>query len=159
MIALGCLGLVLAGCGDDETSGEQPAAEGSRNAPPTELIGSAARGRERARIVAGFDAYMGALAAGDFKAACDRLAAPARRALERAGSRQGGGGCPQALSEFWGDTRQGAGREIEKVRVDGDTAQVISSAPDGTQQAARLYRESGEWRAGLLSVPFSPPSS
>lgn len=158
-ITVAGLGLVAAGCGDDEMSGEQPPEGGSPGAAPIEQFGSEAKGNERERIVAGFDAYTSALAAGDYKTACEYLTQQARGLLERAGSRQGEGGCPQSLSGFQAFGSQGAAREIEKVRVEGDTAQVIFSTPGSEPQRTRMQREGSEWKAGLLSLPLNPPAS
>lgn len=162
-IAVGCFGLALAGCGDDgagdEGAGGQVAAEGSAGAAPARERGPGATGRERARIVAAFDAYMSALAAGDYEAACRRLISQVRAQLERTGSEQGGGGCSRALSAFRDLARSSAGREIEQVRVDGDVARVIYRAPGAEPYQARLRREDGEWKAGLFLLPLRPPSS
>jgi hypothetical protein len=158
-IAVAGLGLVVAGCGDDETNGEQTPDAGSPGAAQIEQFGSEAEGRERERIVAGFDAYMSALSAGDYKTACEHLTRQARGLLQRAGSKQGGGGCPQAISGFQGFAPQAADREIEKVRVEGETAQVIFSASDTEPQRTRMHREGGEWKAGLFSLPIRPPAS
>lgn len=158
-ITVAGLGLVVAGCGDDETSGGQPAEGGSQGAAPIEQFGSEAQGSERERIVATFNAYTSALSAGDYKTACEHLTRQARDLLERAGSKQKGGSCPQALSGFQAFAGQDAAREIEKVRVEGDTAQVISSAPESEPQRTRMHREGGEWKAGLLSLPLRSPAS
>lgn len=157
-IAVAGLGLVLAGCGDEEAGSEQPPDGGSQGAAQFKRLGPEARGRERARIVAGFDAYMNALAAGDYRAACDHLTRRARDLLARAGSEQGGGGCPRALAGSQGFARRAAGREIEKVQVDAGTAQVIFSVPGAEPDRVWMHREDGEWKAGLPSPASSPDS-
>ena len=100
-------------------------------------------------------AYLAALAARDFAAACERLTEAVRQDLvaASAGGRSPAGGCAEALELALGHVdpevlaARLTGVPLEPARLDGETAEVDVPGPESP---VRLRRERGEWRIAQL---------
>ncbi len=121
--------------------------------------GGEASGEVRAAILVTLHRYLSALAAGDWGAACGQLAAPVEGQLElliaHAKSLHGKG-CAAALGALLGRgpsvLRQQEGQlSVISVRIDGDHAVVLYRSPQLPHATLSMVRESGQWKAGVLS--------
>jgi hypothetical protein len=131
-----------------------------------EEFGSEAKGAERQAMIDAYRAYLRALAAKDFSAACADLSTPFRKLFSRFSSAAhggSGGGCVGAMKRVAENTRTESGKKadgtVKKVRVEDDHGYVIFHAPGADLYQMRVAREAGEWKAGALAAPVLVPSS
>jgi hypothetical protein len=169
-IALLCLG----GCGGGSTQGSSQGsseATTTRSAAPEENaeasiegFGSEAEGSEREEVLAAFHAYLGAIAAKDYPAACSYLAARVDESLQQlAAKAKKPIDCPQLLEALLSPQADQIARgqdegKITKVRVKGDTAFVVFHAPGARLYQLTMAREGEEWRVTSLSAAVLAPS-
>lgn len=120
-----------------------------------EEFGAVASGQARRRIVAGFNAYMGALGDGRYEAACAQLAKRMHKLLQRlnpAGTRDN---CPRGLAslpeKIKREVRRAAEAKIAAVRVDGDVAHVVIDVQATKPAQMPMHREARRWKVGLVS--------
>jgi hypothetical protein len=156
LLALLCLG----GCGGGSSSQSSSEAqqEQAKSAPTEqnaeasiEGFGEEAGGSEREEVLGAFHAYLGALAAKDYQAACAHLAVAVRDSLSQL--TKGKLPCSKAMailvapSATKGAAQQDRGK-VTKVRVEGERGFVVFHAPGARLYQLTLAREGGAWKAG-----------
>ena len=109
-------------------------------------------------MLAAFDDYMSAIAAGNWAAACARLSTPVKRELALLLARAKGirgRGCAAALSLLGrapvSALREQAPSSVVAVRIDGDHAFVLYRTAQLPHATLAMIREGGRWTAGVLS--------
>jgi hypothetical protein len=112
--------------------------------------------------VAAFHAYLAAIAAGDWTAACEELSTPVKHQLQALPAQAGGGTsrCAPALGALLGRVPSSARRmlaqaDVISVRTDGDRAFVLYRSPSLSHASISMLREAGRWTAGVLSATLS----
>ena len=113
-------------------------------------------------MLAAFHAYLSAIAAGDWTAACEELSTTVKHQLQALLARAGGGAgsCAPALGALLGRTPSSARRSLAQadviaVRTDGDHAFVLYRSPALSHASISMLREAGRWTAGVLSAALS----
>ena len=113
-------------------------------------------------MLAAFHAYLSAIAAGDWTAACQELSTTVKHQLQTLLARAGGGAgsCAPALGSLLGRTPSSARRSLAQadviaVRTDGDHAFVLYRSPALSHASISMLREAGRWTAGVLSAALS----
>jgi len=121
-------------------------------------FGHGASAGDRASVLAAFHAYLSAIAAGDWTAACEELSTPVKHQLQALLARADGGAgrCAPALGALLGRTPSSARRRLAQadviaVRTDGDHAVVLYRSAALSHASIAMLREAGRWTAGVLS--------
>lgn len=160
-------GSALVACGDGSGEESSTVATSPMDAAPApggeasiEGFGAEAAGSEREAILASFDAYLSALAAKDYPAACLRLATDVRRSLRQLVGKEEG--CAATLPALLAPTaaavaREQANGEVTGARVDGDRAFVIFRAPGAELYQLPMMREVGSWKAVVVASAILVP--
>lgn len=176
--AFACLLLVvfatssLAACGDsgsekattEATQGESDNSHFEGGEKSIEGFGSEAKGADREAILSAEQAYLNALAAPDYAAACFYLAGGVHRSLRQLAPKQlKAEGCrailPRLLSPSAATTaRQQAEGKITKVRVEGDRAFVVFHAPGAKLYLFPMAREGNSWKTTTAAASVLVPS-
>lgn len=125
-------------------------------------FGHQASPSDRASVVAAFHAYLSAIGAGDWTAACDELSTPVKQQLQALLARAGGsaGRCAPALGVVLGRVPSSARRMLAQanviaVRTDGDHAFVLYRSASLSHASISMLREAGRWTAGVLSATLT----
>lgn len=111
-------------------------------------------GNQEPAVKAAVDGYVRAFAAGDGKAACDKLTESARQAVIGMAERIGASDCPSAMEktrQIGGSGVRSIARNIRvgKVDVNGGTARVTLRAM-GEDSVAELEKVGSEWKIASL---------
>jgi hypothetical protein len=123
-------------------------------------FGNEASGTGRAAVLAGLHEYLTAISVGDWGAACVELSTEIKRQLQLLLSHAKGlnraHSCPQALGGLLGRNppavrQQLAQVDVIGVRITGDHASVLYHSPQFQHAKISMIRESGRWRAGVIS--------
>lgn len=123
-------------------------------------FGREATGTGRAAVLAGLHEYLTALAVGDWSAACAELSTQVKHQLQlllsHAKGFHGANECPQALGGLIGRTPVSVRQQLAQVnvigvRIAGDQAFVLYHSPQFQHATISMLRESGRWRAGVIS--------
>jgi hypothetical protein len=123
-------------------------------------LGSEATGTGRAGVLAGLHEYLTAIAVGDWAAACAELSTQVKRQLQlllsHAKGLKGVHSCPEALGGLLGRTPPAVRRQLAQVsviamRIAGNHASVLYRSPQYQHATISMIRESGRWRAGVIS--------
>lgn len=161
------LAFTLASCGGDDsteaTTTSAPATDAPRETgeQSVESFGAEADAADRDEIVAAEQAYLEALASEDYAAACGLLGRQAQASIEQfAGPKASG--CQEILPRLLAASAAATARaqadgKIAKVRVEGDQAFVIFSAPGAKLYVFTMVREGDEWKATTLSPSILVP--
>lgn len=168
-----CLLALLAGCGgDSDSSSSSNTDPDSSKAASSEYqggersvqgFGSEASGSEREAALSAFHAFLAAIAARDYGAACAQLAKPAIASLEQLASPQlGEEGCEAIVSKLLAASSAPAAAQqdegkVTQVRVEGDQALVLFRAPGARLYVLSLIREGGDWKSSTLSASILVP--
>lgn len=175
-ILIAC-GVIAGGCGSSgstsstaQTETQSNAATSGQTTPksPTGTSGSVASfghrasAGDRASVLTALHAYLSAIAAGDWSAACDELSTPVKQRLEALLARSGGGAdrCVPALSALLGHASRSVRRKLAQVdvievRTNGDHAFVLYRSAALSHASISMLREDGRWTAGVLSATVS----
>lgn len=190
VLAVLAAAIAIAGCGGGDDTASAPKGTTSPSTPPgassqetrqsqrqgdgraeesgggersIEEFGEEAAGSERAAIVGAFTGYLGALAAGDFQAACSYLATAVRQSLRQLVVRRlKGEGCAAILPKLLAGSaaaiaREQAEGEITRIRVEGERGFVVFHAPGAKLYQMTMVREGGEWRTATLASSVLVP--
>jgi hypothetical protein len=136
------------------------ASSSSRYYDAIATFGRAASASNRAAILAVLHGYLSALGGGDWPAACGHLATGIQRqlALLIVHARPvHGHGCAAALGVLLAHTRASVRREqqalsVLAVRTSGNRAVVLYRSAQLPNAAISMFREAGQWKAGVLSA-------
>lgn len=125
-------------------------------------FGHPASAGDRASVLAAFHAYLSAIAAGDWTAACGELSTAVKNRLQALLARAGGaaGRCASALGALLGRAPSSARRSLAQidviaVRTDGDHALVLYRSATLSHATIAMLREAGHWTAGVLSATMT----
>jgi hypothetical protein len=167
LLAVG-LALALMSCGDDSSETTAAATSATSSAQretgeqSIERFGEEAGGSEREAILAAKQEYLNALASEDYAAACELLSRQTRLSIERFAGQSRANDCAEVLVKVLARSAAATARlqangEIAKVRVEGEQAFVIFSAPGAKLYVFTFVRESNEWKAATVSPSILVP--
>lgn len=125
-----------------------------------ETFGSEASAGARAAILTALHSYLGAIAAGDWPAACGQLSASIQHQLELVFAHAKGvhgRGCAPVLGALLAHTppairREQAQLSVLSVRASGNQAIVLYRSPQSPDASISMFREAGHWKAGVLAA-------
>jgi hypothetical protein len=173
MLAAGCGGggedLTLTTTGTTDSNGSATTEGGGSETESSTGIddfGESAEGEDRDAVLAAFDSYLAALAAGDVDETCARLSEGTKRALVRFTEGEGKGKTCKAIlspvpAKAKANAREKANSEVIDVRIEDSLAHVILEVPGGDLYQMPFAREGGdgEWLASLVAPSVFTPAS
>lgn len=148
ILAVASLALGAGACGSDDSGGDggnggsaQTGDSGSGDGATETPV---AAGSPEAEVQAAYERFDKAMKAGDAKAACASFTAKGRKEFETFGDQDKT--CEQRVASLSKKISKDIKPKIESVRVSGDTARMIQSAPNLGKALIIFRNESGVWK-------------